>query len=233
MIKMVEILGCGGAFAPELGNSSFILWMDANKKQGILFDCGGDVFSKLRTLGYLYAIDSVVISHLHGDHAGSLDTLIYWNYFALGRKLYVYSLGDMHLNYLHVIDKKLINYTLSGVLGVEILLQEASHCEGMLCSYATFDKEILISGDVNLPIVADKKLVLHEVCFGQSLPLSPKYEGMVHTHFECLLDAVPSAIRSSYWLYHYNTGDYEAHSKVVVDAGFAGLVVPGQIIEIK
>jgi hypothetical protein len=78
-----------------------------------------------------------------------------------------------------------------------------------------------------LPIVADKKLVLHEVCFGQ------KYEGMLHTHFECLLDAVPSDIRSSYWLYHYNTGGYQEYNKIVADVGFAGLVVPGQIIEIK
>jgi flavorubredoxin len=232
MIKTVEILGCGSAFAPELGNSSFILWDGPMK--GILFDCGGDVFAKLKTLGYLNAINSVVISHLHGDHVGSLDTLIYWNYFVLKRKLGVYSLGGIHREYLHVVDKKLITYIQPNVLGdenfftcVDPFFQEVPHSEGMLCSSVTFNKEILISGDVDRPIVADnKKLVLHEVCFG------PKYEGMVHTHFDCLLEAVPSDIRSSYWLYHYNVGD-ERYNKAVVDAGFAGLVVPGQLIEIK
>lgn len=224
---MIEVLGCGSAFAPELGNSSFILWRSGEKKSGILFDCGSDVFVKLKEKNYLPYIDSVIISHLHGDHAGSLDILIYWNFYVLKRKLVVYSWSSLE-EYLREIDSELPNLISTGNEEVnsqkdKIELIYVKHSNGITnsCGAIVFDK-IFISGDTREVQVVNKDVVLHEVYFGN------KYPGMVHTHFDELVKEIPRNIRHTYWLYHYGVGDYKEYNDLVLNAGFAGLAYQGQ-----
>lgn len=227
MISKIEVVGCGGAFSPELGNSSFLLWRDKGFSGAILFDCGGDVFAKLKNKGYLEAIDTVVVSHFHGDHAGSLDTLIYWNFFVMKRKLKIYSDAFDIYKYLSAIDKNLLDMIFVSSLDQECLLRRTEHVCGMNCYYAQI-YNVLISGDTRVPVIGmiTSDVVLHEVCFG------PKYEGMVHTHFDDLITEVPKDIRKKYWLYHYNVGDVEKYNDMVVVNGFAGLLVPWQMISL-
>jgi len=48
----------------------------------LLIDCGGDIRWSLKEAGYTYKdINSVYISHLHGDHAGGLEWLGFCTYF--------------------------------------------------------------------------------------------------------------------------------------------------------
>lgn len=74
----IKQLGNGGAFNFDQTNSSFIIESFNNT---ILFDCGYNVFSKLRELNYTSKIDTVFISHMDDDHIGSLKSLIYYRYF--------------------------------------------------------------------------------------------------------------------------------------------------------
>lgn len=43
-------------------------------EHNLLLDCGGDIRFSLHEQGYTYKdIESVYISHLHGDHCGGLE----------------------------------------------------------------------------------------------------------------------------------------------------------------
>jgi len=79
-------LGNGGAFDYDKTNSSFIIEMDkSNLKYRLLFDCGYNVFGKLRELGdeLITSLSAIFISHMDDDHIGSLKSLIYYRYFIL------------------------------------------------------------------------------------------------------------------------------------------------------
>jgi phosphoribosyl 1,2-cyclic phosphodiesterase len=224
-MKKIEVIGCGSAFAPELGNSSFIIWNEP--KRGILFDCGGDVFAKLKAGNCLPFIDTVIISHFHLDHAGSLDTLIYWNWFVLKRKLKLINFYPYY--FLNAIDSSLLDMVeiSSGSNDEDINIFKVNHCIGM-ASHGAQIGNIFISGDTNHWVgITDESICLHEVCFGA------KYPNMVHCHFDDLCLAIPFEERIKYWLYHYNVGDVEKYEHDVLISGFAGLLKQGDIIDVS
>lgn len=86
----IKQLGNGGAFDTESTNSSFLIDIGTPKKRSlILFDCGYNVFAKLRELekedkDIIKDIEHIWISHLDDDHVGSLKSLIYYRYFIHG-----------------------------------------------------------------------------------------------------------------------------------------------------
>ena len=98
MLKL-KALGTGGAF--NNSNSSFILYKNKNdlkeitydESDNLLFDCGNLIFNKLLKLNY--KVNHVYISHIHDDHIGSLTSLIFFNYYALGRKTYIYTAKEI------------------------------------------------------------------------------------------------------------------------------------------
>ena len=71
----LEFLGIGSAFCPRLGNTSAIF-----RKEDALYliDCGSTVFSALDRCGALIRADriTVLVTHTHADHTGSLGTLV-------------------------------------------------------------------------------------------------------------------------------------------------------------
>ena len=88
----IKQLGNGGSFNYDKTNSSFLIDIGSDEKRSlILFDCGYNVFSKLRELekedkDIIKDIDLIWISHLDDDHIGSLKTLIYYRYYILGKE---------------------------------------------------------------------------------------------------------------------------------------------------
>ena len=89
---IVQQIGNGGAFDYNKTNSSFLINL-SNEKYPLylLFDCGNNVFAKLRKMEVeqnreiIKYIDYVFISHFDDDHDGSLKTLGYYRYFMLGK----------------------------------------------------------------------------------------------------------------------------------------------------
>lgn len=89
---IVQQIGNGGAFDYNKTNSSFLINL-TNEKYPLylLFDCGNNVFAKLRkmeveqNIEIIKNIDYVFISHFDDDHDGSLKTLGYYRYFMLGK----------------------------------------------------------------------------------------------------------------------------------------------------
>ena len=79
----LRFLGRGGAFFVEEGNTAAFF---IENKTLFLIDCGESVFSKIVQTGLLKEnqIEDVIcfITHLHGDHVGSLSSLIYYCYYS-------------------------------------------------------------------------------------------------------------------------------------------------------
>ena len=84
----VEIIGSGGAFDTDKINSSFIIHTDKDDRK-ILIDCGYNVFNYIKEKGY--NVEDVFITHTHADHIGSLESLIFYNYFVKGKVTSVFA----------------------------------------------------------------------------------------------------------------------------------------------
>ena len=79
---MLKFLGIGSAFNTELGNNSAYI------KEGqsmLLIDCGGTVFHAIQNKRLLEELKdlTIVITHTHPDHVGSLGEVIFYCYYIL------------------------------------------------------------------------------------------------------------------------------------------------------
>lgn len=79
----IEILGAGGAW-DELTTAYLI-------NDRLLVDCGVEVVKKLLKDGRLKNIDTLLLTHLHQDHVGGLETLLFW------RRLIDHSEQNLHI----------------------------------------------------------------------------------------------------------------------------------------
>lgn len=72
---ILKFLGCGCAYRPQLGNTSAWFQTDGHL---FLLDCGETVFTCLRQGSLLTCCQdiTILITHSHADHIGSLPTLI-------------------------------------------------------------------------------------------------------------------------------------------------------------
>lgn len=89
----IKQLGNGGAFDTGSTNSSFLIDSSGDY---ILFDCGYNVFSKLRELdktepNTIEKINTIFISHLDDDHVGSLKSLLHYRFYILNKTTTVVS----------------------------------------------------------------------------------------------------------------------------------------------
>lgn len=154
---MLNFLGTGSAFSPELGNTSayFI------KEKGLyLIDCGGLVFKELIKTIDLKQIKqiNIFITHSHSDHVGSLGTLISYINNRYDIEINIYHGGIKLLEYLDLIGVSRDYYNLSELNKVEInkvdfefiktLHSERIECFGL--KIKSKDKAIYYSGDSSI-----------------------------------------------------------------------------------
>lgn len=83
----LKFLGNGSCFNTQMGNTSG--YMIDNENDMYLFDCGADVFSKIKNNNILDGVNNVYvfITHFHDDHMGSLASLIFYSYYILKKKV--------------------------------------------------------------------------------------------------------------------------------------------------
>jgi len=82
----IEVLGVGNLFTPKITNTSFLLEPSGYGGKKFLIDCGYNVFQKLVSCKYdIENIDTVIITHTHPDHVGSLGALIYYRWFMFNK----------------------------------------------------------------------------------------------------------------------------------------------------
>lgn len=229
---VIEVIGVGGAFSYELGNSSVLVWDDAFSS-ATLFDCGYTVFSDLRNKEarekreIISKIDSVFISHLHDDHYGSLGTLLEYRFWALGKKTRV----TAPIPFAEMFAGRMDNYNAAHIFAGEdgrITKIPTKHAADFPANGAYFNG-VLFSGDTAVPMLASKyaaqaKIIIHEVGLNQN---------PVHVGIDKLIaSATPDILGKTYGI-HYSPGEKGALSKIMKNAGFAGLLTRNQIIKIR
>ena len=79
----LTLLGVYGPFPAAGGGCSSYLVEDGDTK--ILLDCGSGALSRLLKHIPLAALDAVVLSHMHADHAGEIDLVRYALEFGQGK----------------------------------------------------------------------------------------------------------------------------------------------------
>ena len=73
------ILGCGDAFGSGGRYNTSLMLEHGNRR--ILVDCGASTLMRLKQLGILVTtIDTIVITHFHGDHYGGIPFLVLSNH---------------------------------------------------------------------------------------------------------------------------------------------------------
>lgn len=155
-------LGFGSAFnSQEYGNNS---WYFIEDKEVFMIDCGSTVFNTFRAKGLdEYKEVSVIITHMHTDHVGSLGTLIEWMYYVKGVKVNILSHNTLKrdlFDYLLIsgIEESMFNLEVTpygkGYINkdnIEVIFEEVKHVPQIKTYSITLirnDTEMIIySGD--------------------------------------------------------------------------------------
>jgi ribonuclease BN (tRNA processing enzyme) len=242
-------LGVGSGLNLSLSNTSF--YVTAGSDRLLLVDCGFTVPAALHAAGILRQVTDVLITHLHSDHIGGLETFGFEHYHVYKHR------GDkrptLHIPTADMAHELWENSLRAGMqhcgnerdpsfvadleeyfkveTGLRVPLDglpaatfaPTTHIPNMANFCIRFDNGIYYSGDSSDLPPHDAKLIFQDVHFNHSFP------DEVHTAYETLRDELPDNVRAKTWLVHLGNG----YDKVSPGKdGFAGLVKQGQVFEI-
>jgi len=238
----IEWIGTGSGLNPSLGNTSFLV---RGVDRTLLVDCGFTVPPELIKLKRLNEITDIVLTHIHADHIGGLESLGFMNYFVFKNR------GDARPNlYVGTDDfaQLLWENSLSGgmkniqsdknepqkatletyfkvwigtkvrVPGLPVAtLFPTLHVQGLENYGVSFDNGIWYSGDtVELP-QKDPRLIFQDCQFYET-------GSDVHISYEKLKIYLSNDVRAKMHLVHLGEG---WDKKNVRADSFAGFVMPG------
>ncbi|PFK99863.1 ribonuclease Z [Priestia megaterium] len=235
---MLNFIGRGSAFNTKEGNNCAYI------KKGehlLLIDCGSSTFSRLIESNLLDGVKNitVLITHLHPDHVGSLGDLIFYSYYSIApmfeRKVKVLvptqiveELGEI-LRLTGVESNTYDSYELGlaydfnfdqvGLKGLGPISVE--HAEELNCfGYVLFseDKTIYYSGDSNM-IPGDilKALENGHIDYFYQDTCQADYEGNVHLSLRKLTKLIPYELRHKVYCMHL---DEKFNEQTAKDLGF-------------
>lgn len=180
----IKFVSTGGIFDYKLGNSSAIVQLNNGK---VLIDCGYTVFGELTKKNLLDSIDYLLLTHLHGDHAGSLHpAILHWANIRKRKIKLIYTTEEFkaylvdYLKYFLInVDNYIDFVPISSIKEIGYLDTHNLHVEGIqsFMYYFNFDDQFIYFsgdlGDVNFSlnflrsINHSNILVFHEVSFLQ------------------------------------------------------------------
>ncbi len=220
----LEVLGTNAAFAKDGITNSFILWKYEN--DGILLDCGFSVFHALLQKNYADKINTVLISHLHQDHSGSLINFLDYRFKVLNRTT---SVGGTNIDRFIQIhsgngwEDKLHSFPEN----LNYKRIEVPHAKGMEC-YALFvENKLLYSGDsavsiLTTPEAQTAKMIIHDTSLTR---------GGIIVSIDELAEASPE-IKAKTFLSHYLPKDYDTLAEKAARYGFGGVLKSGDVFEL-
>ena len=167
MINVIRFLGCGSAFNPLMGNTSAYFKKGDNV---FLIDAGETVFSELFKRKLLAESENiyVLITHTHGDHVGSLPSILSYTYYVLGKKVTIVYPDKSLIQLLDLmgISRDIYKIITDKTVSIEnVLIQavEVKHEENIKCFGYILDicgKKIYYSGDsYEIPVIVEKEFI--------------------------------------------------------------------------
>ena len=236
--------GTGNTIHPEFGNTSFTI--GAGGKNLLLVDCGGTVPGSLYHSGELDRITDVLLTHLHADHVGALQTLAFHAHYSQQRtgtdklRLHLATADFAQELWEHCLRgsmKPVVGFDLKPLdgtmdmffdlhVGKTVQVDElppveffpTPHVEGLENYGLTIGGRVYYSDDtVVTPDSFDWELMFHDCQF------RPPEEPGVHVSYQELLDAIPRELRGKVHLVHTEPG---ADAQLPVNDGFAGILSP-------
>lgn len=89
----VRVVGVGDAFTSRYHNASLLVERGASR---VLVDAPPALGRALADLGLgLGDVEHVIITHLHGDHVGGLEQLLFFQRFVTGKKVKLYAIPEV------------------------------------------------------------------------------------------------------------------------------------------
>ena len=154
----LQFTGIGAAYYPVLGsNCAFFTHED----RLYLIDCGETTFKSMfvREEIFRYPSITVLLTHFHADHMGSLGTFLSWCANVLGKKVLLVAPEDTAVQILTLGGVKREHYHFTTDIsrcnteGLTIHAVEESHAKDMICwgfLIETEQERVYFSGDTNL-----------------------------------------------------------------------------------
>ncbi|WP_054707992.1 MBL fold metallo-hydrolase [Bacillus sp. JCM 19041] len=179
---MLTFIGCGSAFHTELGNNGAFFKAD---NELCMIDCGSATFHRLIDYQVLNRVNqiTVLMTHLHPDHIGSLGDLIFYSYFKMAptfeAKLTVLAPEDVLVEAKSLMKKmgvedQQVNWLEIGEVGIfgpyDVTPVRVSHADQLNCygyELRSTKEYMYYSGDANqIPQPILQKLLNNEYdCF--------------------------------------------------------------------
>jgi phosphoribosyl 1,2-cyclic phosphodiesterase len=212
---ILKFLGRGSAFNVEEGNTSAYIKED-NKL--LLIDCGENIFERILKKKILDNVNEIhiLITHLHGDHIGSLSSLIYYCYFMKHIKpkvyfpntdLYFFLKLQGHKEHVEYDFIEMQEDTCCGICRVSPF--SARHKNGIdAFSYLLFIKDNIIwySGDTNdLKYLLECVTLDYDEIYQDTCLLN--YENNPHVSIKKLCDGIPIEMRHKIYCMHLDSNE--------------------------
>jgi ribonuclease BN (tRNA processing enzyme) len=218
----LTFLGYGDGLHPELGNTS-AFFMDTQDHM-VLIDCGNTVYTTLKKNGLLQNRTriTVVNTHTHSDHIGSLPALILDEWFSFNHKTTIISADKKHQRFIESILQsegcpkdsyqiETIDETDTGFHDPTLTMHylKTDHVDDIPAYSIIFNKPDgmwFYTGDTrNLKVLSEyvqhgsKFHAIYADCAGQDNP--------VHTSLQDLIDTIPEQLRRSVFCMHTDSAN--------------------------
>jgi glyoxylase-like metal-dependent hydrolase (beta-lactamase superfamily II) len=156
-----RFIGCGGAFDFAYGNSAVLFQF---RGVGLLVDCGHTVFPALGVKGLLPQVEYLFLTHTHDDHCGSLGSLVYFQYYAFGRRLKILVASEEHEHEIRALLRLVVRdvdrfaelISIDDIPGLHAISTKGLHFRDMPTWALYLDdgaERVLYSGDLGHPTV--------------------------------------------------------------------------------
>lgn len=228
---MLNFIGIGSAFNTKLGNTSSFI---KNQDSILIFDCGGNVFSRLIELGILNGVEDIkiVLTHTHADHVGSLSDLVLYSYYYLKKipKVYFpdveliktfFNCTGVSLDIVEIIGGMDLSINMSGGKTLTLSYIPVNHVPNIPSYGMTLEfdgSKIYLSGDSNeIPINILRDLQNGEISRIYQDTCGLEYENNVHLSLNNLIKLIPENLREKVYCIHH---DNELNISKVEEYGF-------------